>query len=51
VRGVKVGNHEVDVGGGYNLHYDENLVVVTMEKDTSFAEIPEIARKIKHLSQ
>jgi hypothetical protein len=37
----------------YELHVPlgENLVVVTIEKDTPFAEIREIARKIKELSQ
>jgi hypothetical protein len=37
----------------YELHFPlgENLVVVTVEKDTPFAEIPEIARKIKDLSK
>lgn len=37
----------------YELHVplDENLVVVILEKDIPFAEIPEVARKIKDLSQ
>jgi hypothetical protein len=36
----------------YELHVPlgENLVVVTLEKDVPFSELPEIARKIKNLS-
>ena len=37
----------------YELHVPlgENLVVVTVEKGTPFADMPEIARKIKNLSE
>ena len=36
----------------YELHvpFGENLVVVTVEKDVPFSDLPEIARKIKDLS-